>query len=207
MNRLWVDGVLHDTVDQRLWSHDSQPMHIGRKGTPEPHFYFHGAIDDVRVYDRALRDDEILELLHEVGWEAARPAGIPLEGDPLSGRWGRHGVVFLDLRYDGGSTVTGQIMAGRPSNMAAIKAGTFNRATAELRLEGRARHHKTGDTVDYTIEGMLDQEEIAVSASFNGYSGNFMLTRHGTRLRLTRRSIRSQLGALAFRLRRWSGAS
>jgi hypothetical protein len=42
-NRLFVDGVLHDTVEHRLWTHAAQPLHIGRKGTPEPFFFFHGA--------------------------------------------------------------------------------------------------------------------------------------------------------------------
>lgn len=141
VNRLYVDGVLHDTVHHRLWTHDAQPMHIGRKGTTEPYFYFHGAIDDVRVYHRALSADEVRELLGEGGWKVAVSEGIPIEGDPLSGRWGRQGVVFLDLDYDGVRRVTGQIMAGRPSNMA-------------------------------PIEG-----EVTVSATFNDYSGNFILTR------------------------------
>jgi hypothetical protein len=103
--------------------------------------------------------------------------------------------------------VTGRIMAGRPSNMARISAGTFNRDTAKLRLEGNARDPKTRGAVTYAIEGMLDDGESTVSARFNDYSGNFMLTRRGTRLRLSRNSFRSQLGALAFRLRRWSGES
>jgi hypothetical protein len=207
VNRLYVDGLLHDMGEHRLWTHDAQPMHIGRKGTPEPSFYFHGAIDDVRVYDRALTDDEVRELLHDGGWEPAMPEGIPVEGDPLSGRWGRDGVVFLDVQYDGESRVTGQIMAGRPSNMAGIAAGVFKRGSAELRLEGDARHPETGGAVAYMIEGMLDEGEITVRATFNDYSGNFMLTRRGARLRLSKNSIRSQLGALAFGLRRWFGAS
>lgn len=201
VNRLYADGILHDTVEHELWIHDSQPMHIGRKGTAEPWFFFQGDIDDVRVYDRALNGDEILELLHEGGWNAPEPTGIPVEGDPLSGHWGRDGVVFLDLRYDGGSRVTGQIMAGRPSNPARIATGTFNRKTAGLRLEGHAQDPRTGGPVVWSIEGMLDDGEIAVCARFNDFAGNFMLTRGGTRLRLSGRSIRSHLEALKFR---WS---
>jgi hypothetical protein len=42
-----------------LWTHALQPLHIGRKGTDEAHFFFRGAIDDVRIYDRALDAAEI----------------------------------------------------------------------------------------------------------------------------------------------------
>ena len=206
VNRLFVDAVLHDAVEHRLWTHESQPMHIGRKGTAERCFYFHGAIDDVRVYDRAVSEDEVRGLFGDGGWTAPTSNQLAVEGDPLSGRWGRDGVVFLDLLYDGGSRVMGQIMAGRPSNMARIASGTFDRDTARLRLEGIARDPRTSDPVVWLIEGMLDDGEIAVAATFNDFSGNFMLTGRGADVRMTRQSIRSQLGALAFRLRRWSGA-
>lgn len=127
-HRLYVDGVLCDTVAHEMWTHDAQPMHIGRKGTDEPFFFFHGDIDDVRVYARALSSDEV--------------------------------------------------------------------------LEGRAKHHETGEPVAWAIEGTLDAGEITVIARFNGYSGNFLLTRRGSRLRWSADSIRSHLEALLFPLRR-----
>jgi hypothetical protein len=198
VNRLYVDGILHDTVEHRLWTHDSQPLHIGRKGTPEPYFFFKGAIDDIRIYDRALDESEVRELLEEDGWKA-KAVGIPVVGDPLTGRWGQDGVVFLHLRYDGDKTVTGRIMNGRPETMSPIVKGTFDRATAHLRLEGRAVDPRHGPA-NWLIEGMLDQEEITVCATFGGFTGNFMLTSRGSRLRATRKSIRSQLGAMAFDL-------
>jgi Concanavalin A-like lectin/glucanases superfamily len=200
VNRLYVDGVLHDTVEHELWIHATQPMHIGRKGTPEPFFFFHGAIDDVRVYDRALGDADVESLLHEGGWQP--PPSQPVLGDPLSGRWGQHGVVFLDLRYDGDREVTGQIMAGQPNNMTPITAGTFDPRSGAILLKGSATDPKHGGPFAYSIEGLLDDGEVTVTARFSDYSGNFMLTRRGgSRLRFTRRSIRSQLGALTFRLR------
>lgn len=202
-NRLFVDGILHDATEHRLWTHASQPMHIGRKGTPEPYFFFRGAIDDVRVYDRALGGVEVGELLREGGWTA--PAPPPIEGDPLSGRWGRDGVVVLDLRYDGRGRVTGQIMGGRPSNMAPIANGTFDRATSRLRLEGQARHPNRGVVLPYSIDGMLDQGEITVTARYDDFAGNVVLTRRGARMRWTKRSVRSQIGAVAFWLRELAG--
>ena len=200
-HRLYVDGVLHDTVEHRLWTDPSQPLHIGRKGTPESCFFFRGDLDDLRIYDRALGDAEIGRLLLEGGWRV-EPPPVLLVADPLSGRWGQHGVVFLDLWYDGGHQVRGRIMAGRPSNMVSIARGGFDRVGGELRLEGEAVDYRTGVPGSWMIEGMLDQDELCVVARFGDYQGNFILTRPGARLRLTRRSLRSQLGALAFRLRR-----
>jgi hypothetical protein len=204
VNRLYVDGVLHDEVRHPLWTSDAQPMHIGRKGTPESYFFFRGAIDDVRVYRRALDDTDVRELLHENGWTPS-PGDLPVRGDPVSGQWGQHGIVFLDLSYDGNRSVTGRIMNGRPSDMATIESGTFDRETARLRLEGHAKDSETGKTVVWVIEGMLDDGEIAVRASISDFSGNFLFTRGGTRLRLTRRSLRSHVGTIAYGLRRAVG--
>jgi Concanavalin A-like lectin/glucanases superfamily len=178
MNRLYVDGQLHDRVEHDLWTNDRQPVHIGRKGTPEPFFYFRGRIDDVRVYDRALSDEEVLELLHEGGWKPPTPEQAPVTGDPLSGQWVREGVTFLDLAYDGAGRVTGQIMAGRPGNVAPIAKGTFDRGTATLRLEGVARDPRKGREGAFVIEGLLDEGELAVTATFNGWSGNAVLFRN-----------------------------
>ena len=132
-NRLYVDGVLHDTATHQLWTDATQPMHIGRKGTPEPYFFFLGDIDDVRVYDRGLSAAEVSVLLREGGWGRTPPH--PVSGDPLSGCWGEDGVVFLDLQYDGDRAVRGRIMGGQPNNMAAIERGTFDRDSAGLQLE------------------------------------------------------------------------
>ncbi len=70
---LWVDGVLFETATAVA----SGPIHyeeaavaIGRDG--DAGWYFVGAIDEVRFYDRELDDDERLGLYHELlidGWE------------------------------------------------------------------------------------------------------------------------------------------
>jgi hypothetical protein len=201
VSRVYLDGVLHDTVEQTLRRHDTQPIHIGRKGTPEPSFYFRGAIDDVRLYDVGLGDDEIAALCHENGWQPPALADLPVAGDPVSGHWGRDGVVFLDLRYDGRNSVAGQIMNGRPGNMAAIAEGSFDRATAALRVAGTARDSRTSRVEAFTIEGMWHAGEVTVCARFAGFAGNFILTKSGARLRLSLRSLRSHWEALNFRLR------
>ncbi|HYV96362.1 MAG TPA: LamG domain-containing protein [Gemmatimonadaceae bacterium] len=198
VHRLYVDGALADEVRHPFWTHPEQPLHIGRKGTDEPYFFFKGAIDDVRLYDRALSPAEIDALTRERGWT---PPAIPaLPADPVSGRWGKDGVVFLHLRYDGDHGVTGRIMGGEPHNMAPVERGTFDRASGAIRLTGQALDLRANIERDYVIEGFADGEAICVLARFGDFSGNFMLTKQGAALRVDPRSIRSQLGAFAFDL-------
>jgi hypothetical protein len=201
IHRLYVNGELCDSVEHCFWTHAEQPLHIGRKGTPEPYFFFKGELDDVRLYGRALSAGEIDGLFREGAWQPG-PVVPSQERDPISGHWGQDGVVFLDLRFDGRELVTGRIMAGRPNNPALISSGSFDRERSALQLAGHARHHQDGSAVTWTIAGLLDQGELCVLARFNDYQGNFNLTRRGTRPRLTRRSVRSHLGALAYRFQR-----
>jgi Concanavalin A-like lectin/glucanases superfamily len=57
--------------------HAGEPLYIGRKGTSEPYFFFNGAIDDVRIYGRALTDAEVLSLCGEGGFEPQQQLGLP----------------------------------------------------------------------------------------------------------------------------------
>lgn len=198
---LYVDGIRHDAVDGELRSHAEQPLHIGRKGTAETHFFFRGAIDDVRIYDRALAETEIQDLFQEGGFTKPPHRFLSKRRDPISGRWGRHGVNFLDLRFDGTRRLTGNVMDGRPGRRAEIDVGTFDPETGGLRLEGFGRDQKTDERLAYIIEGMLDDGEVTVTAKFGGWSGNFCLTRNGARwpwryglARMLNRGIRRALG-------------
>ncbi len=67
-HRLYVDGMLQDSVTHPGRRHATEPIYIGRKGTPEPCFFTRGAIDDVRVYNRALGSSEIAALYRENGF-------------------------------------------------------------------------------------------------------------------------------------------
>src|SRR6185436_17064177 len=148
-HRLYLDGVLQDAARHRFWTHATQPLHIGRKGTDERYFFFKGAIDDVRIYDRALAPAEIEALFHEGGFEKRAPA----LSEDVSGRWGQDGVVFLDLAADAAGRVSGKIMAGRPDNMADVASGMYDRKSGKLRLEGVARHPDSGAPVDFVLDG------------------------------------------------------
>jgi len=179
-HRLYLDGEHHDSVSHRFWTHPSQPLHIGRKGTNEHYFFFCGDIDDVRLYNRALGDGDVRLLFEEGGYRAPVDATNVNIGDPLSGRWGQHGITFLNLRYDG-DAVTGVIMARDPGHMALVSRGTFDRSTGALRLEGTASHPDDASRVPYVIEGRLMDNEITVAATFaersHVNSGNYILNK------------------------------
>jgi hypothetical protein len=65
--------VASDTIpDLKLWSDPGGCYSaIGTHGAPthSPTYYWNGAIDDIRIYSRALSDDEIEYLYHEGGWK------------------------------------------------------------------------------------------------------------------------------------------
>jgi len=62
LHKLYLNGVLNNSVRHRLAVHSEEPMYIGRKGTAEKRFYFNGAIDDIRIYNRGLNESEIKSL-------------------------------------------------------------------------------------------------------------------------------------------------
>ena len=184
-HRIYLDGELQDSVKHAFWTHTDQPIHIGRKGTNEPYFFFKGDLDDVRLFNHALNADEVRALCHEGGWQ---PVSVPIStsSDPISGKWGQHGAVLFDIRYDGRNTITGRIMARDPGHMAPISRGKFDPATGALSLAGTASHPDNGSPVPYLIEGHLADDEITVVAQFHlsetdHYCGNHILTRPGAR--------------------------
>ena len=93
----------------------------------------------------------------------AQQQGMP---DPVSGHWGADGVTFLRLKYDGKGTVTGQVVAGSPTNLANISTGTFDPRTGALRLEGDAKHPDTGAIVHFILEATVDRELLRASGTF-----------------------------------------
>ena len=72
---LYIDGSLN-TTDYSIMTSLTDggtniPFEIGRvyrTGWGEPGEYFFGKIDDIRVYNRALSDDEIQEIYHQGNW-------------------------------------------------------------------------------------------------------------------------------------------
>jgi len=74
--KLFVDGecVATSSMSGALTASDL-PLAIGRKGS-DAHHFFKGRIDDIRIYDRALADQEIQALFHEGGY--IPPLDIPV---------------------------------------------------------------------------------------------------------------------------------
>ena len=85
--------------------------------------------------------------------------------------WGPEDEPLLDLRFDGQSTVSGAVIAGRRGNLASIERGTFDPATGRLRLEGRATRPDNGVDVDYEIDGTLTRRRLAVRYRFGDIRG------------------------------------
>ena len=148
-HRLYVDGVLQDSVTHAGRRHETEPIYIGRKGTPEPCFFTRGAIDDVRVYNRALGSSEISALYRENGFVNPVDAGR-LSAPPISGLWGLHDQALLDLRADERGVVTGTVMNGRPGNLAPIGrersterlAGSRSKAPPIVQIQARPQRSR-----------------------------------------------------------------
>ncbi|MHC4202225.1 MAG: lectin-like protein, partial [Planctomycetota bacterium] len=82
--RLYVDGTMHQIASYGKpgdggfsWA---SPWTIGARVPGRPPMkahYFHGRIDDVRIYERALSAEEIMLLAHPEEWAKAGPAASP----------------------------------------------------------------------------------------------------------------------------------
>lgn len=70
--KLFRNGVLVREQEGKLVIDSEEPIYIGRKSTDEPSFFFHGKIDDFRIYNRALTSEEIKDLFLENDWEPVK---------------------------------------------------------------------------------------------------------------------------------------
>ncbi|WP_409346152.1 LamG-like jellyroll fold domain-containing protein [Paenibacillus sp. MBLB4367] len=67
-HKLYINGELHDTQAGTLKPHPEEPIFIGKKNTNEKRFLFHGVLDDIRLYNRVLSEQEITSLYTENGY-------------------------------------------------------------------------------------------------------------------------------------------
>lgn len=82
--RLYCDGRLESEQEGVLTLAEGESLYVGRKSTEEQYFYFHGKLDDLRLYARALSADEVSALCRENGWRpASRPAAVAERAVPV----------------------------------------------------------------------------------------------------------------------------
>ena len=185
-HRLYVDGVLQDSVTHAGRRHATEPIYIGRKGTAESCFFTRGAIDDVRIYKRVLGSSDIAALYRENGF--VNPVDVHrLADSPISGLWGLHDEVLLDLRADEQGVVAGVVMNGRPGNLAPIGRGTFDRKTGRLAIEGTASRPDTGESAAFTVEGTLSGGRLELGYRFGDLEGTVSAVRVEKWIRVRRR--------------------
>lgn len=65
---LYMNGELQEKQEYTFRPSSEEPIYIGKKNSEEPRFYFHGALDDIRIYNRTLSELEVLELYTEQGY-------------------------------------------------------------------------------------------------------------------------------------------
>jgi transcriptional regulator with XRE-family HTH domain/uncharacterized glyoxalase superfamily protein PhnB len=75
--RLYKNGELISEAEGSFAIANDEPLFIGRKSTDEPYFYYRGMIDDIRLYDRALREGEVIALFRENGWSPVPEPDLP----------------------------------------------------------------------------------------------------------------------------------
>jgi len=73
MHRLYVDGVLEHEGEGRFNMTRDVPLTIGSKGELGVQtVFFQGCLDDIRLYDRTLSEEEVVALFGEGGWQGAQ---------------------------------------------------------------------------------------------------------------------------------------
>lgn len=75
-HKLYVNGELQDEQTGRFRTNSEEPILFGKKNSNEERFWFHGAIDDIRIYSRALSEVEVSALYTEGGY-TGDPGYVP----------------------------------------------------------------------------------------------------------------------------------
>ena len=100
--------------------------------------------------------------------------------DPVTGKWGRNDLTYLDLKFDGTSTVSGTVVwrdrGSGYEEQAAIKTGTFDLKTGALKLTGEAKT-PDGALLPYAIEGKIEKETVAGTFKFGDRQGEFVFSK------------------------------
>ena len=117
-------------------------------------------------------------------WALLLPAGVGALGqsgtsaDPLSGKWGMDGLPYLELQFDGKSSVAGTTIWRHDGQeqRAAIATGTFDKESGALKLTGDLKNEK-GEVVRYLVEGTVEKEVVAGTYRVGEQKGDFRFVR------------------------------
>jgi hypothetical protein len=113
---------------------------------------------------------------------ASWPAAQAPTADPISGNWGRDGMTYLELKFDGKRSVTGTTIwrsgPDSPERRNPIKTGTFDPKSGALKLEGEGER-PDGSSAAYVIEGTLEKDTLSGTFQFGDRNGAFSFTRKG----------------------------
>jgi hypothetical protein len=98
--------------------------------------------------------------------------------DSVTGRWGREGRTYLELKLEGKSRISGTAIwrMDEYEHRAPIKTGVFEPKTGAFKLEGDAKTPE-GSLVPYVIEGKVEKDTVSGNFRFGERSGQFSFTR------------------------------
>lgn len=98
--------------------------------------------------------------------------------DGITGNWGRNGLTYLELKFDGKSRISGTAIwrADEYEHRAPIKTGTFEPKSGAFKLEGDAKTPE-GSIVPYVIEGKVEKDTVSGTFRFGERTGQFTFTR------------------------------
>ncbi len=117
-------------------------------------------------------------LLATVAVAAAQSAKAKTD-DPISGQWGQNGLPYLDLKFDGETTLSGTVYWRHDADVqqSAIKTGTFDPKTSAFKIEGEAPWPPGGPAARYLIEGKVEKDTISGTFSIGNNNGQFKFTK------------------------------
>ena len=105
-------------------------------------------------------------------------SAVQKPADAITGTWGRNGNAYLELKFDGKSTISGTAVwrGDEYVHRAPIKTGTFDPKTGAFKLEGDAKT-SDGDIVAFLIEGTVEKDTVSGTFKLGERSGPFTFTR------------------------------
>lgn len=98
--------------------------------------------------------------------------------DPISGKWGEHGLTSLDLQYDGNGRITGTVTwrAEGKESVLPVETGRFDPARNAFTLEGEGAA-PDGSKGAYKIEGTVTGDVVRGKYTIADHTGDFSFDR------------------------------